>query len=598
MTAIIDIRHISYTYPNAGENAVPALNDLSLRIAKGEYVAIAGANGSGKSTLARHLNALLIPQAGYVRVAGRNTRDPAHHPEIRRTVGMVFQRPEDQIVGTVVAHDVAFGLENLALPSGEIQERVASALRAVSLWDQRDRPPHMLSAGQMQRLALAGILAMRPSCIVFDEATAMLDPAGRRATRAMMHDLHEQGMTVLTITHRMEETLDADRLVILDRGRVVRDASPQRIFEDIEELQALGLDLPPTIRLAHHLEETLPRFTTDAYTVADLVEAIDALPHCAEAPHSDAAAASLSGDAVISVTELSHVYMRGTPFARRALHNVDLTVSSDRSADDGARGGPGGAHGLIGATGAGKSTLLQHLNGLFRPQQGQVRVLSHNLADPDTDLRTVRRRVGLVFQRPEAQIFEQYVGDEIAYGPRLAGLQGAPLRERVRWAMGLVGLDFTSYKDRLTFALSGGEQRKVALASTLALQPRVLLLDEPTAGLDPGARLELLDKLQGLRSDGMTLVLSSHEMEDIAALAAQVTVLKDGTTALDGDIRAIFGEGAQLRCLGLEVPVVTQVNEGLRARGWTLPPGIVNQDSLCAAVARHLTSECEEAPAQ
>ncbi len=577
MTAFIDIRHITYTYPGRRADARPALNDLSLRIEKGEYIAIVGANGSGKSTLARHLNALLIPQDGYVRVAGRSTRDPAHHPEIRRAVGMVFQRPDDQVVGTVVAHDVAFGLENLELPVEEIRSRVETTLRALSLWEERERPPHMLSAGQMQRLALAGILAMRPTCIVFDEATAMLDPAGRRATREMMRDLHQQGLTILTITHRMEETLDADRIVVLHEGCVVLDDTPEALFEQPAQLRQLGLDVPPAVELTAFLSEALPQLKADVTTAGQLIDAIDQLEHRTPPQVGEPAQLETTlGDRIIQVEGLGHTYMRDTPFARRALHGVNLAVEA------------GGAQGMIGATGSGKSTLLQHLNGLLRPQEGHVHVLDYDLADTDIDVRVVRRTIGLVFQRPEGQIFEQYVGDEIAYGPRLAGLEGNRLRERVRWAMDVVGLDFEAFKDRFTFALSGGEQRKVALASILALQPQILLLDEPTAGLDPGSKAELMTRLSALRTTGMTLVLSSHEMEDIAALAEHVTVLCRGTTPLNGPVNVVFGDAARLQDWGLEPPVVTQVSEGLRARDWSVPVGTVDREELREALVRHM----------
>ena len=545
-------------------------------------MAIVGANGSGKSTLARHLNALLVPDDGYVRVGGLNTRDPAHRAEIRRTVGMVFQRPEDQIVATVVEHDVAFGLENLGLPPDEIRARVEDALKAVSLWDERERPPHMLSAGQMQRLALAGILAMRPDCIVFDEATAMLDPVGRQATRQMMRDLNDDGLTILTITHRMDEALDADRVVVLDHGRVALDDEPARIFRSAEVLHRLGLELPPLAELATSLRRAMPGLPEDATTVASLVGAIDAYPHQTALLAQEPPAPPAQTPAIIEAHGLSHIYMRGTPFARQSLDHVDITVGS------------GGAHGLVGATGSGKSTLMQHLNGLLRPQEGTVHIAGHDLSDAETDLRAIRRMAGLVFQRPEAQIFEQYVGDEIAYGPRLAGLTGEELRSRVRWAMDLLGLDFEGFKDRMTFALSGGEQRKVALASTLALQPRVLLLDEPTAGLDPRSRAELLERLSGLRRTGMTLILASHEMADITALTQHITVMDHGRSQHTGSVAEVFADGDRLRNWGLEQPVITQVAEGLRSRGWSLVAGIVDAEHLSHALARQLTAATPE----
>jgi energy-coupling factor transport system ATP-binding protein len=598
---LILVDTISYTYRGAatqaaGEAVPPALAELSLQIAEGEYVAIVGANGSGKSTLARHLNALLVPDTGSVRIAGLDTHDSRNYPEIRRMVGMVFQRPEDQTVATLVEHDVAFGLENMGLPTAEIRERVDEVLHALDLWEERHRPPHMLSAGQMQRLALAGVLAMRPRCIIFDEVTAMLDPAGRRSVRTLLRDLHEQGLTLLLITHLMEEVLDAERVIVLDRGRVAIEGTPAAIFTDAERLRTLGLDLPPASRLGRdilgHIRMTGPTATainealTAVLGVSDLVAALDRLPHqvidCLaekEATVSPQARHDPDTLAMIQAIGLGHTYMTDTPFAQRAIHDVNIAISAEDP------------HGLIGATGSGKSTLMQHLNGLLRPQVGHVRVDTYDLGDPDVDLRKVRRCVGLVFQTPEAQIFEQYVGDEIAYGPRLAGLTGEVLRERVRWAMSLVGLDFEAFKDRYTFALSGGEKRKVALAAMLALQPRALLLDEPTAGLDPASRREILDHLMSLQSSGMVLAISSHQMEDVAQLATELTVMADGTTVASGPMAEIFARDEELLAWGLEQPVAAQVAAALRERGWALPDELVEPSRLVEYLAHCLQQE-------
>ncbi len=550
-------------------------------------MAVVGANGSGKTTLARHLNALLVPTQGAVTIGGLDTRNPRNHPEIRRMVGMVFQRPEDQTVATLVEHDVAFGLENMGLPTAEIRTRVDEVLHRLDLWEERRRPPHMLSAGQMQRLALAGVLAMRPACIIFDEVTAMLDPVGRRAVRALLRELHEQGLTLILITHLMEEVLDADRIVVLHKGRVALEGPPNEIFTDADQVRPFGLDLPPAARLARQILDTIPVSDTAAaainkvLSVSDLVTALDRLPRrvidCPpdqESIESSEDGVGASSPALIQATGLGHTYMAGTPFAHLALRDATIAIRDELP------------HGLIGATGSGKSTLLQHLNGLLRPQEGNVRVGSYDLNDPDVDLRHVRRSVGLVFQTPESQIFEQYVGDEIAYGPRLAGLTGEALRERVRWAMALVGLDFEAFKDRYTFALSGGEKRKVALAAILSLQPRALLLDEPTAGLDPASRVEILDHLTALQHSGMVLAISSHQMEDVAQLVSELTVMVDGTTVASGPMRQIFTRGEELLSWGLEQPVAAQVATALRERGWTLPDNLVEPGQLVEHLAR------------
>ena len=259
---------------------------------------------------------------------------------------------------------------------------------------------------------------------------------------------------------------------------------------------------------------------------------------------------------LIQVKGLHHIYLRSTPMEAVSLRGVDLIIER------------GEIVGLIGPTGSGKSTLLQHLNGLLRPQRGEVWVEGQSLADPHTDLRLVRQRVGLLFQNPEDQLFERYAGDDVAFGPRNLGLGRDEVRERVRRAMEAVGLDFAVFKDRLTVTLSQGEQRRLALAGVLALEPDVLALDEPTAGLDPQGRQELLDYLARWRAErGDTIMLASHTMEDLVRLADRVYVLVGGRIVLEGTPRQVFSQGGELACLGLGVPVATAVMWELRARG-------------------------------
>ncbi len=250
---LIELRDVSYVYRKGTPEEVRALDRVNLRIRPGEFVALVGANGSGKSTLARLLNALLLPTEGEVRVAGLDPRDPRHLWEIRRRVGMVFQNPDNQIVATVVEEDVAFGPENLGLPPEEIVERVEWALRVVGMLEHRHREPHLLSGGQKQRVAIAGVLAMRPQCLVLDEATTMLDPQGRREVLETVHRLRAEGMTILLITHDMEEAAQADRVVVLSQGRIVLDGPPPEVFSKPERLRALRLDLPEIASLAHCL---------------------------------------------------------------------------------------------------------------------------------------------------------------------------------------------------------------------------------------------------------------------------------------------------------------------------------------------------------
>lgn len=275
---------------------------------------------------------------------------------------------------------------------------------------------------------------------------------------------------------------------------------------------------------------------------------------------------------VVEIQALSHTYMAGTPQVKTALREVSVTVAE------------GEVMALIGSTGSGKSTLLQHINGLYAPRSGTVRILGRDLSDPKTDLRRLRREVGLVFQNPEDQIFERYVGDDVAFGPRMAGLAGKELTRRVRWAMELVGLDFPSFRDRPTFALSGGERRKVGLAGVVALRPRILLLDEPTSGLDPEAHEELLDRLEALRDEGMTLVAATHDMDDVARLADRITVLEDGRVVLQGTAREVFSRCDTLREHGLSAPTWVDLMLRLRRAGWDVPPVVLSMEEAEKAI--------------
>ncbi|MBM4432147.1 MAG: energy-coupling factor transporter ATPase, partial [Chloroflexi bacterium] len=260
--------------------------------------------------------------------------------------------------------------------------------------------------------------------------------------------------------------------------------------------------------------------------------------------------------ALIRVMGLCHTYLRGTPLETPALHGIDLLVA------------PGEVIGIVGPTGSGKSTLLQHLNGLLRPQGGEVFVNGVRLSDPQADVRSVRQQVGLLFQSPEDQLFERFAGDDVAFGPRNLGLSADAVRERVRQAMEMVGLPF-EYKDRLSTELSQGERRRLALAGVLALQPRVLVLDEPTAGLDPQGRQDLLRFLSvWCQSPGKAIVLATHNMEDIAELCTRVYVLREGRVILHGPSREVFGQCELLRQMGLAIPVAAEAMCRLRQRGY------------------------------
>ena len=276
MSTMLQTEHLSFTYPaEEGQTSTVALEDVSLSIERGSFVVVLGHNGSGKSTLAKHMNAVLLPSGGTVYVEGMDTRDEALLLEIRRRVGMVFQNPDNQIVANVVEEDVAFAPENLGVPSEEIRRRVDDALAAVGMSEFTRHAPHLLSGGQKQRVAIAGVIAMAPECIVLDEATAMLDPAGRREVLSAIRTLNqERGITVVLITHHMDEAMDADRLIVMNDGKLVIDGAPAEVFTQVEALRAMGLAAPDTVELLYGLRQGGMDMPLDALTVDECADAI------------------------------------------------------------------------------------------------------------------------------------------------------------------------------------------------------------------------------------------------------------------------------------------------------------------------------------
>ena len=275
MSTMIKIEHLTYEYANEEDEEVAAVDDVSLEIEKGEFVVVLGHNGSGKSTLAKHINALLLPTKGDIFVNGMNTRDPQKLWDIRKTAGMVFQNPDNQLVATIVEEDVAFGPENLGVAPEEIRQRVDDSLRLVGMEAYKKHAPHMLSGGQKQRIAIAGVLAMNPECIILDEPTAMLDPMGRREVMDTVLKLNkENGKTIVHITHYMDEAVFADKIVIMEQGKTIKMGTPKEIFRDVEEIKAIGLDVPQVTELAFELKKEGIDISTEILTIEEMVKSI------------------------------------------------------------------------------------------------------------------------------------------------------------------------------------------------------------------------------------------------------------------------------------------------------------------------------------
>lgn len=593
---MIECRGVSFSY----DGAVPALDGVDLNIEDGEFFCILGGNGSGKSTFAKHLNALLQPDAGTVCVNGMDASDPELVYDIRSTAGMVFQNPDDQLVATLVEDDVAFGPENLGVESAQIAQRVREALKAVGLVGFERHETHALSGGQKQRVALAGVLAMEPRVLILDEASSMLDPRGRKGLMKACRALHDRGMTIVMITHFIEEASEADRVAVFRAGRVAMLGTPEEILTRADELAQLNLDMPASCCLGMELR-------AKGVPVHAQVREVDMVAEIAQtyaersgagtvgqssAPQSEIVGGTVSAsnedDVPEPVIELSHVSYSYSLSARERRRWRKRSAVADKSNKQALWGNDpsspwalrdvsltvrrGEFLGLAGHTGSGKSTLVQHLNGLIRPQEGSVRALGLDLSNKK-DAAAVKAKVGVVFQYPERQLFAETVAQDVAFGPHNLGLPQDEVDRRVESSLSRVGLDLSTVGDKSPFELSGGQQRRVAFAGVLAMEPEVLVLDEPMAGLDPAARRDFLELIDRLHRDGLTVVMVSHSMDDLANCCDRIVVMNEGAVFAEGTPEQVFAHADELKSIGLGVPAAQRMALALAEAGVPLRRG-------------------------
>lgn len=548
---IIQLENVHLVYPAA--QPVQALRGVTLRIEKGEHVCILGSNGSGKSSLIQLLNALILPTSGTVEVMGKSTLDPVEAAAIRTQAAMVFQHPEDQMTTSIVADDVAFGPENLGVPHRKIVQRVEAALNAVGMTHLAQADPADLSGGQKQRVAIAGALAMDPQILLLDEPAAMLDTDGRRSIQHIVESLKRRSITVVHVTHFMDDALKADRVIVLDRGGIALDGTPKQVFSHHKQIDQLGLELPFAMRLSRRLLEA----GIDVPLTADEGELARSLAAAAEAPHSTTSGTVAanhkskanrsrpSPDPAIAFHGVSYSYALASS-ARKKQRRLFRRVSKPRPAtplalkDVDFSLSPGSLTALVGHTGSGKSTSIELACALKVPLEGNVEV--NGIDTTDLALRPrLRKEIGYVSQLPERQLFAQTVYDDVAFGPRNLGLDEDQVRDRVMRALAATGLEPSdALLLRSPFALSGGQQRCVALAGILSMRQSVLVLDEPMAGLDPRGREHVRTLLQSLKNQGTALLVVTHSMDDVAELADHLIVLDHGGVVADGSPRQIF----------------------------------------------------------
>ena len=571
------------------------LKGIDLTIKKGEFIALLGRNGSGKTTFSKQLNAILRPSEGTVTVDEMGTKDADKLYEIRQRVGMVFQNPDNQMVAASVEEEVAFGPENLRMESETIVSRVKQALEQVRMWKRRKTAPNHLSGGQKQRIAIAGILAMHPDYIVLDEPTAMLDPKGRKEVMESLQRLNrEQEMTVILITHDMEETVLASRVVLLADGQVRFDGTPEEFFGRDALLVEMGMEAPLSYRVrklveCKECENTEETNITESgenvyWQVDDACLEDESRSGCVEVgdfegkknchilkntgKKTDHLTDVSKDQALLSLQHVSYIYSPGTAYEKVALDDVSLSL------------GKGEIVGLAGHTGSGKSTLIQLLNGLLKPTSGTVTFEGKDIHAKGYSGNYLRSRVGMVFQYPEHQMICDTVCEDVAFGPGKQGLTEEACKVRVEDALRFVDLP-EKYYQASPLQLSGGQKRRVAIAGVLAMQPEYIILDEPAAGLDAEGKREIFDRIRRMsREQGIGVLLVSHSMEDLAEYADRIIVLDDGKKILDDRPAQVFAKREMLADCGLDVPETVKLADKLRASGYQIPQDVIQEKKL------------------
>lgn len=575
------VSHVTLLY----DGNIQALDDVSLDVRRGERLCILGPNGSGKSTLAGVLAGLLAPDEGEVELAGEQVFSSgqvdfeAYH-RARRSLGLVFQNPDDQLVTSIVEEDVAFGPENLGVPSNEIGERVRRELHRVAMEGYAKADPTRLSGGQKQRVAIAGALAMEPQLLVLDEPGALLDVRGRRSILKVMGRLKADGRTIVHITHFMEEALEADRVIVMRRGRIALEGTPQEVFSHADEIQALGLREPWTARLAGRLRElgVGVGWTCDAERLeGELARVVQrhtrSRSTATTAENQRTCHAKVHSDLAVSVHEVSYSYrsVDARNDTHPALDGVSLEVKRATNTV------------IIGQTGSGKSTLLRLLCALELPDVGRIVVDGTDTRDRK-GRRALHGHVGYVMQHPERQLFAETVAEDVAFGPKNLHLPEDEVTRRCRRALKLVGL--LGLEEASPFELSGGQQRMCAIAGILAMQPNILILDEPTAGLDPRRRGDLSRILRVLQRSGVTIVQVTHSRE-IAVRADEVIVLDQSRVMTHGTPREVFSYRNEtlLHESGLGLPTSLDWARRLRTAGVACAEAPLTLEELAQSIA-------------
>ncbi|QDR79103.1 ABC transporter ATP-binding protein [Sporomusa termitida] len=534
MQAFVEWQNVTFTYKHASQ---PSVDQFSLQVAAGDFVLITGSTGCGKSTLLKMLNGLIPEESGGVLcgtvLVNRQDTRQLSVTQLSRTVGMVFQSPEDQIFSTTVYDETAFVLENMGMAAADINHRVDEALALVGLLNKREASVHALSGGQKQRLAVASVLAARPAILALDEPISQLDPRGATELLAVLEKINrELGITIILVEHRLHEVMPlCNRVVVMDAGKLLWEGTRAAAFGCPELFAGHGLRVPQPVDICRRLG-----LVSSSAGVEEAVAAIRRRYHVpAVAGTACIPAATGSGsEPAMEIQNLSFWYEQSP---QPVLDHIDLFIPRGQFVA------------LMGNNGAGKSTLLQQIGGLLTPRQGTVRVLGQPLA-------AVRRQVGMVLQNPDLMLFNSTVAEEVAFAPRQqqAGNGLTPYCRELILKMGLNGRE-----EEFPLALSRGQRLRLALAAVLSCRPAVLLLDEPTTGQDIGHIEDIIVLLKEYVVQGGTVVFCTHDTEVAAGHADRVIVLCQGRLTADGPPAVVFNQDAMLRRAGLKPPAALLV---------------------------------------
>jgi energy-coupling factor transport system ATP-binding protein len=549
MSLAISIENLTFTYQG---NERPTLKNINGQIKDGTFIVVMGHGGAGKSTLCCSFNAL-IPKFFRGKYEGRilvKGQEVARHrvAEMSHLVGLVLQDFEAQLFSTNVELEMAFGPENHCLLRQEIERRIERYLAFAGLEKLRHREPASLSGGQKQRLAIGSVLALEPNILVMDEPTTDLDPFGREEVLSVAKSIRGEGRTLLIVDHEPETAITADQVWLIRDGQIVSQGPPSEILLDVPAMESCGIKALPMIELFHSMN-----WPGNPLTVEKAIELIQKhhLTQCCEPKFTTVSSGHTQGSQILNAEKLRYIY---PTYHVEALRGIDLSIHE------------GEFIAILGQNGSGKTTLAKHFNGLLKPTSG--RILVQNKPTAEYSHRELSRWVGYVFQNPDHQIFARTVAEEVGFGLKMQGEIPKTIEKCVGEVLEVVGLQ--GYEQKIPFALTKGERQLVAVASVLAAQPQVIILDEPTTGLDYRHQRNMMEMLKRLNNRGHTIIIITHSMWVAAEYAKRTIVMKDGRILSDGPTRAVFAEENRLAETSLCPPSVVRLSNWLGTEALTV----------------------------